>query len=234
VAEDLGEVEAVGVVEGAGEQRDGDGEADVVEVFFGREAVLGDVVDVEGELGADVLVRAFGVVDVGAVLGGERGELDADGGVDGLGVADGVAEVVGERADGEGDIVGVFGVAEEGADEVAGADVVEQVGEDRLAEGIVAEVLDDASAIGVGVGLAELGGSEVGVALEQQRLDGVGPGEVDDLFVGEDGVGAGRPGEEEPAGGEQNEGGREDLRSEIIDLWLDAVRRATRLGGGLC
>jgi len=30
--------------------------------------MLGDGVDVEGELGADVLVRAFGVVDVGAVL----------------------------------------------------------------------------------------------------------------------------------------------------------------------
>ena len=145
-------------------KRNGDGEADVVEVALGREAMLGDVVDVEGKLGADVLVLAFRVVDVGAVFGGELGERLADGEVDGIGMADGVAEVVGERADGEGDVVGVFGVAEERADEVAGADVVQQIGEERLAEGIVAEVLDDASAIGVGVGLAKLGGSEVGVS----------------------------------------------------------------------
>jgi len=65
---------------------------------------------------------------------------------------------------------------------------VEQVGEDRLAEGIVAEILDDASAIRVRTGLAELRGSEVREAPEQERLNGAVPGDVDDLFVGEDGV----------------------------------------------
>ena len=157
VSEDDRDVEAVGVVEGAGQQRNGDGEADVVEVSLGSEAVLGDLVDVEGELCADVLVLSLGEVDVGAVLRGEGGELGSDGEVDGFGVADGVAQVVGERADGKGNVVGGFGVAEEGADEVSGADVVQQVGEERLAEGIVAEVLDDASAVGVGAGFAELG-----------------------------------------------------------------------------
>ena len=122
-------------------------------------------VDVEGELCANVLVLSLGEVDVGAVLGGEGGELLADGEVDGLGVADGVSHVVGERANGKGDVVRGFGIAEEGADEVSGADVVQQVGEEGLAEGIVAEILDDASAVGVGAGFAELGGSEVGVAL---------------------------------------------------------------------
>ena len=164
VAEDLGEIEAVGVVKGACQQRNGDGESDVVEVSLGGEAVLGDLVDVEGELCADVLVLPLGEVDVGAVPLGQRGELGSDGEVDGFGVADGVAQVVGERADGKGNVVGGFGVAEEGADEVASADVVQQIGEERLAEGIVAEVLDDASAVGVGAGLAELGRSEIGIA----------------------------------------------------------------------
>src|ERR1019366_1905118 len=59
--------------------------------------------------------------------------------------------------------------------------------------GIVAEILDGASAVGVGVGLAKLSGSESGVALEQQRLDGVGPGEVDNRFMGEHSITAGRP-----------------------------------------
>ena len=164
----------------------------MVEVFFRRHAVIGDFVDVEGKLGTDVLVRALGVVDVGAVFGGERGERSANRWVDGLGVAEGVAEVVGERANGEGDVVGAFGVTEEGADEVAGADVVKEVGEDGLAEGIVAKVLNDASSIGVGAGVAELGGGEIGVALEQEGLDGVGPGKVDKLLVSEDGVAIGR------------------------------------------
>jgi len=50
-------------------------------------------------------------------------------------VADGVANVVREGADGEGQLVGVGGVAEEIDDEVSGADVVGEVGESLVAEG---------------------------------------------------------------------------------------------------
>ena len=74
----------------------------MAEVVDGGEALVDDFVDVEGELGLDVLVFAFGVVDVGAVFGGELGELDGDGEIGGFGVTDGVADVVRESADGEG------------------------------------------------------------------------------------------------------------------------------------
>ena len=125
---------------------------------------------------------------------------------------------MGERADGEGYVVGGFGVAEEGSDEVSGADVVQQVGEEGFAQGIVAEVLDDASAVGIGAGLAELGGSEIGVALEQQRLDGVGPSEVDELLVGEDGVGV--DGLRDRNENEQESGQRKTERTEDAHvLW---------------
>jgi hypothetical protein len=60
------------------------------------------LVDVEGELGADVGARVFGVVDVGAVFLLEFGKFDRDGEIDGRAVADGVADVVREGADGEG------------------------------------------------------------------------------------------------------------------------------------
>ena len=71
-------------------------------------------------------------------------------------MADGVADVVRERADGEGQLVGVVRIAEEVDDEVAGADVVGEVGEEEVAEGVVADVLNDAATVGVGAGLLEL------------------------------------------------------------------------------
>jgi hypothetical protein len=144
----------------------------------------------------------FGVVDGGAVASFELRELDGDGEVDGGAVADGVADVVREGADGEGELVGGVGIAEECEDEVAGADVVGEIGEETVAEGIVAEVLNGASAVGVAVGLLNLCVGESGVLFEEDGADGGLPGEVDELFVGLDGVGYGRSGRQE-----QDQGG---------------------------
>lgn len=140
---------------------------------------------------------AFGVVDGGAVFFFERRELDGDGGVDGFGVSDGVAEVVREGSDGEGEFVCGFGVAEEVDDEVSGSDVVGEVGEELVAEGVVAEILNGAAAVGVGMGLFDLGLGKGGEALEQEGADGLLPGEVDELLVGLDRVGAAGRGREE-------------------------------------
>ena len=189
--EDFGDIEPIGVVEGASEEWYWNGETDAVEIPFRGHAVLGDLIDVEAELGADVLARAFGVVDVLAVLLGEFGELLANGEINCVGMTDSVAEVMGEGADGECEVVGSFGFVEERADEVAAADVVEEVREVGFAERIVAEVLNEASAVGIGVRFAEFSGGEGREALKQEGLDGVGPGEVDDLLVGEDRVGFG-------------------------------------------
>jgi hypothetical protein len=113
-------------------------------------------------------------------------------------VADGVADVVGERADGEGELVGGVGVAEEGEDKVSGADVVGEIGEELVAEGVVAEVLDGTAAVSVTVRGLKLGIGEGGVLLEEEGADGLLPGEVDEFFVGLDGVGdAGRGCEEQ-------------------------------------
>ncbi len=77
---------------------------------------------------------------------------------------------------------------EEREDEVAGADVVGEVGEEGVAEGIVAEVLNGAAAVGVGVGLLKLRFGEGGELLEQEGADGPLPGEVDELLMSLDGV----------------------------------------------
>ena len=138
MTDDVVEVDAVGLEEGAAQQGDGDFEADVLEISGGSEAALADLVDVEGELGTDVGVLVLVVGDDGAVFFGELGEFDADGLIDRLGVADDVADVVGESSDGEGEFVGVVGVVDEAENEVSGANVVGEVAEEGVAVGIVA------------------------------------------------------------------------------------------------
>ena len=100
-------------------------------------------------------------------------------------MADVVADVMGERANGKGKLVGILGVAEEVDDEVAGAHVMGQVGEEGVAEGIVANVLNNAARVGVGPCLFQLFGSDVGITAAQQWRDGALPGQVDQLLVGE-------------------------------------------------
>jgi hypothetical protein len=112
-------------------------------------------------------------------------------------VADCVADVVRERADSEGELIGSLRVVEKRENEVAGADVMGEVGEELVAEGIVAEVLNGAAAVGVAVGLLKLGFAECRETLEQKRTDGLLPGEVDQLLMGLNRVRDGRRSREE-------------------------------------
>jgi hypothetical protein len=137
-------------------------------------------------------VGVFGVVDGGAIPLCEFGELDWDRLVDCPTMTYVVANVVGERADGEGEFVSGLGVVEEREDEVAGPDVVGKVGEELIAEGVVAEVLDGAAAVGVGVCFLKLGLGEGREATEQKRADGLLPGKVDEFLVRLDRVRDGR------------------------------------------
>ena len=73
-----------------------------------------------------------------------------------------------------------------------------EIGEERIAERVVSEVLNGAATVGIGSGLLELSVGEVGIALEQDRADGMLPRDVNDCFVGLDGVwDAGRSRQEE-------------------------------------
>ena len=77
-------------------------------------------------------------------------------------MADRVTDVVGERAHGEGELVGVLRIAEEIDDEIAASAHSESSQRKTVAEWIVADVLDDASAVGVSAGFVELGGVRFG------------------------------------------------------------------------
>ena len=203
-ADDVGQVEAVGLEEGLAQKVSWHFEADEFHVFGRGETTLAELVDVEGELGLDMSVRGLSVADVGAISLLEFGKFDGDGEIDSNAVADGVADVMREGADGEGELVGSVRVAEEADDEVSRADVVGEIGEEFVAEGVVAEVLNGAAAVGVGVSLLELSFGEGGVLLEKNRPDGLLPGEIDQFLVALDGVRDGRRCREEKS----EEGGR--------------------------
>ena len=118
--------------------------------------MMRDFVDVEGKLRLDVLVLAFGIVDRMAVLSLELVELHRHRKVGGQRMPVGIADVMRKSADGKRKLIGIAGVAEEIQDEIAGAHVMSKVAERHLAEGIVADVLDDAAAVGVGPGFFQL------------------------------------------------------------------------------
>ena len=181
----------------------------MAKVVNGREAVMRNLVDVEGELGLDVGMLPFAEGDDRAIFRGQLGKLDRHGAIGGLGVADVVADVMGKRPNGKGKLVGVLGIAEEIDDEVAGADVVGQVREERVAEGIVANVLNDAARIGVGPCLFQLLGGDVGITAAQQRHDGALPGQVDQLLVGQQRISAGGPADKQQA--QQKSRGPEEI-----------------------
>jgi len=126
-----------------------------------------------------------------------------------------------EGANGEGELVGGVRVVEEADDEVSGADIVGEVGEEFVAEGVVAEVLDGAAAVRVGVSLLELGFGEGGVLLEKNGPDGLLPGQVDQLLMGLDRVGYGWRCREKQSqeGCRLKEGGAAEGRDRLSSSW---------------
>ena len=67
-----------------------------------------------------------------------------------------VRGIVRQRAGGESVFVEIFGVSQQRQDEIAAADVVREVAEKRAAVRVVPHVLNDGSAIGVGLGPAQI------------------------------------------------------------------------------
>ena len=66
-----------------------------------------------------------------------------------------IPDIVRQRSYRERQFIGIPGVPEQVDDKVARAHVVRQVGEQLVAEGIVADVLDDAAGVGIRPGMLE-------------------------------------------------------------------------------
>ena len=159
----------------------------------GRYAVMRDFVDIKSKLRLHVLMLALRIVHDRPIFCGKFGKLDGHGTISRHGVSHRVADIVRQGTHCERELIGVFRVAEKADYKIAGSHVMGEVGERCVAKRIVTDVLDHASAVGIGMGLIELRGREIRIAAEKQGNNGISPGEVNELFMRQKGVGGSLP-----------------------------------------
>ena len=85
-------------------------------------------------------------------------------------------------------LVDVSGFVQQRQDKIAAANIVDQIAEEPVSERIIAQVLDQASAVGIAMGHAELVRRRAGILFQQKGLDLIFPEQVNDLFVGQNGI----------------------------------------------
>jgi len=137
-----------------------------------------------------------GVPDGLAELGAQLGVLEGDGLVYG-GMAGDIGSEVSECTESKGVFVGILALQEQLADEIAAANVVQQIAEFHAAKGIVAEILDDRASVGVGVCFGELSLRKRRESLEEEWTKITGPEQVYNFLMGKNGVSARTAGTEE-------------------------------------
>src|SRR5579872_7330777 len=100
-----------------------------------------------------------------------------------------IGGVVSQATEGKRVLVDVLRLVKQRLDEIAAANIVREVREEMVAERIIAHVLDDAAAIGVGVRFTQIVGRCSGETREQNGLYVFVPGGIDHGLVGENRVG---------------------------------------------
>src|SRR5205807_6927597 len=83
----------------------------------------------------------------------------------------------------KGILIDVRGFAQKCFYKIAAANIVNKITEQLVAERVISHVLNEASAIGICMGLAQVFIRCCGKFLQQHGLDGVGPQQVDNFFV---------------------------------------------------
>ena len=171
VSEDILHLESVRLLKRALQEAGRDPETDEPLVCLGEVGSARGLDHVERKLHDDVLLRRIDVRDLVAELETQLRIGQRHRAVHGLGMPRVVVRVVCERADGEREFVDVPGVAQQRLDEVAGADVVQEVAEESAAERVVPEILDDRTAVGERTRAQERVGVRTGKAPPEQRFD---------------------------------------------------------------
>ncbi len=125
----LGKVlaQAIGLIEGKRELSCRNLEAHVAQIVDRSEAMVRNLIDVEGELCPDVLLLAFGIVHDIAVAFLKFWKLDRHGNIRGLRVPNRVADVMRKSTDSECELICIAGIAEEINDEITGTHVMREV-----------------------------------------------------------------------------------------------------------
>jgi hypothetical protein len=93
-----------------------------------------------------------------------------------------------QRAQREGVLVDILAFEQQLANKISAANVVHQVAEFFTAERVVAKILDDRAPVSIGVRLFELVFRESRISLEEQGPDLVGPEQIHDFLVRQNGV----------------------------------------------
>src|ERR1039457_2295440 len=98
-------------------------------------------------------------------------------------MADGISYVVAQRSDGEGKFIYALSVSQKGENKVATPHVMREIAKERLSKRVVPEILYEATAVRVCMGLPQADLRSAGIALEQEWPDGIVPGQVDQFLV---------------------------------------------------
>ena len=167
-------------------------EADEIVIAVGSVAVLRYLRYIETKLGADVGLRIILVGDNVPILLAKLGKFEADSLVDG-GMSAIIRRIVSQRAQGKSVFVQVRSFLDQVDDEVAAAHIVREVAEILVPKGVISHVLNQRSTVGEGVGLLQIIVGSGGKSLLQRRQEAVLPRQIDDLFVGEHGIGRADP-----------------------------------------
>jgi hypothetical protein len=101
----------------------------------------------------------------------------------------GIRFVMRQCAQSESIFIDVSRIVKQGHYEIAAPYIVDQIAEILAAERVVAEILDDTTAVGVGMGFGELFFGEFRKSLEEKWTKRVLPEKIDDFFMSEDGIG---------------------------------------------
>lgn len=104
----------------------------MLEVRCGRQPMMSQLIDVEGELGADVRVWILIIGDRLAVLSCQLRKLKRRRWVDALAVPDIVAQIMRKRSNRKCQFIDIVRIPEQRGDEVAGANIMGEIAEELL------------------------------------------------------------------------------------------------------
>ena len=121
-------LQTIGLIKGQSHLADRNFQTHMTEIVHWGHAMVGNLIDVEGKFGADMLRLALGIVDDRTVLLGQFWKLDGHSEVDRLCVPYCISDVVGQRPHREREFVGIACIAEKVDYEIARADIVGKVG----------------------------------------------------------------------------------------------------------
>src|SRR2546429_5903283 len=183
------QLQAVGLPKGLLENRAGNLESNEVVVAVRGVAFPRDFKNVKTKFGFHMGQPAVLKRNAVPVSLPEAGIQNRNGAVGAKPMTVVVRGVMRERTDGEGVFVDILSVSQKRVDEVAVADIMREAAEKGAAVRVVAHILNDGAAVGVGLGPAQILLGCLRKFLLKERFDVRFPSRIDDGFVREDGVG---------------------------------------------